>query len=125
MTARAAPATAGSDETTLMHAIMTALPGPPDGVWWRQNVGVGVAPGQRVIRFGVPGMADIGGVYRGRHIEIEVKTDTGRQSEQQRRWERAVTRAGGVYVLARSIDDALAALARLDALVAATDRGAE
>ena len=38
------------------------------------------------------------------------KTPTGRQSEMQRKFEAAWRRAGGQYVLARSVSDALAAL---------------
>lgn len=101
-------------ETDVMRSILVAVSGLPGGLFWRQNVGVGVAPGKRVIRFGLPGMADIGGIYRGRHVEIEVKAERGRQSRQQQRWQRAVERAGGVYILARSPHEALAALAQLE-----------
>ena len=103
-------------ETALMRDILVALPGPPVGIWWRQNVGVGVAPGKRVIRFGVPGMADIGGCYRGRHVEIEVKAPRGRQSDQQKLWAAAITKVGGIYVLARSVEQVLAELAAVGEL---------
>ena len=98
-----------------MRSILVAVSALPNALFWRQNVGVGASFGGRVMRFGVPGMADIGGVFRGRHVEIEVKASSGRQSKQQRRWQRAVERAGGVYVLARTPDEALSALADLDA----------
>lgn len=100
-------------ETEIMRSILVAVSDLPSGLFWRQNVGVGVAPGKRIIRFGLPGMADIGGIYQGRHVEIEVKAPRGRQSVQQQRWQRAVERAGGVYILARSPQEALDALAQV------------
>jgi hypothetical protein len=97
-------------ETALMRAILVALNQVPDALFWRVNVGLATAPDGRKTRYGLPGQADIAGVLRGRHVEIEVKTPTGSQSRQQIRWQRAVERAGGTYVLARSVDDALSAL---------------
>jgi hypothetical protein len=98
-------------ETELMRDILVAANQLPDALFWRVNVGLSRSPdGRRVTRYGLPGQADIAGVVRGHHVEIEVKTPTGRQSRQQIRWQRAVERAGGTYVLARSVDEALAAL---------------
>ena len=63
-----------------------------------------------MLRAGVPGCADVIGVRRGRAIAIETKTATGTQRETQRRFQKAWERAGGFYTVARSADDALAAL---------------
>ena len=100
-------------ETELMRHILVALNQLPDALFWRVNVGVGAGPDGRMTRYGLPGQADIAGVLRGQHVEIEVKTPAGRQSQQQIRWQRAVERAGGVYVVVRSVDEALAALEAL------------
>jgi hypothetical protein len=97
-------------ETALMREILVALSQIPGGVFWRVNVGLGQSPDGRKIRYGLPGQADIAGCFRGRHVEIEIKTATGRQSRQQARWQHAIEQAGGVYVLARSVGDAIAAL---------------
>lgn len=98
-------------ETALMRDILVALNQRADALFWRVNVGLGTdLDGRRVTRYGLPGQADIAGVVRGRHVEIEVKTPTGRQSRQQVRWQRAIERAGGAYVLVRSVDEALSAL---------------
>lgn len=54
------------------------------------------------------GCPDILGVMpdgSGRILGIEVKTPKGRQSADQILFERRLQRAGGVYVLARSVDD--------------------
>ncbi len=103
-------------ETDLMRQILVAVSAIPGAVFWRVNVGVFRSlSGRETVRCGIPGQADIAGVYRGRHLEIEVKTDDGRLSQAQRRWRMAVERAGGIWVLARSPRDALNALAALDA----------
>lgn len=74
----------------------------PDGLFYRRNVGVARdSRSGRVIKFGVRGQADIAGIVDGRAVEIEIKSDTGRQSEAQQNWERAVRRAGGIYLVGR------------------------
>lgn len=97
-------------EAELMRHILVALNQLPDALFWRVNVGLASSPDGRVTRYGLPGQADIAGIVRGKHVELEVKTPTGRQSQQQVRWQRAIERAGGVYVVVRSVDEALAAL---------------
>lgn len=56
---------------------------------------------------GVPGIADIMGIYDGRAVGIEVKTQTGKQEQSQRQFERVFTSKGGFYTVARSVDEAL------------------
>lgn len=97
-------------ETQIMRDILVAVTSLPDGVFWRTNSGVAVTPARSVVRFNVPGTPDILGCYRGRAVAIEAKAAIGRQSHQQRRFQAAWERAGGLYVLARSVDDAMAAL---------------
>jgi hypothetical protein len=63
------------------------------------------------VRFGVPGQADISGLLSsGRRVEIEVKSATGRQSPQQRAFEAMISKFGGLYILARSVEDVELAL---------------
>lgn len=107
-------------ETDIMRAILVALSALPQSLWWRQNTGVFQSMNRReVIRCGVPGMADIGGMYRGHAVQVEVKTAAGRLSNEQKRWKDAVEHAGGFFVLARNPADALSVLA---ALIDATSR---
>jgi hypothetical protein len=99
------------NETSIQAAIMIAVQQAyPAAVVFRRNVGKARDPSGRVIRFGLPGQADIGAIIDGRPVEIEVKTASGRQSQEQRNWQAAVERAGGIYILARSPDDALTQL---------------
>lgn len=103
-------------ETEIMRAILTAVGSLPGALFTRRNVGVFRSlDGKMVVRCGIPGQADIAGAYKGRFVEIEVKTEAGRLSPDQKRWKLAVERAGGVFVLARNPADALEALAALDA----------
>ncbi len=66
-------------------------------------------PVKKLYRFNnqTKGIADIIGVTpKGRFIAVEVKgTKTDKQSEHQKEFQLKVQRAGGLYILARSLDD--------------------
>lgn len=98
-------------ERDIQSEILAAVTALPETFVWRANSFLGVTASRNIVRANVPGCADLVGCHRGRFVAIEVKTRSGRQSEQQRRFQRAVERAGGLYVVARCTDDALAALA--------------
>jgi hypothetical protein len=100
-------------ETELMRNILVAVNQIPNGLFWRVNVGLAITKDGRTMRYGLPGQADIAGVIRGQHVEIEVKTPGGRQSRQQGHWQRAIERAGGTYLLVRSVEEAVSALESL------------
>lgn len=78
----------------------------PRAVFWRQNTGA-ARTGDRVVRFGIPGQADITGVVDGSRIEIECKSENGRLSPEQRAFRVCVECAGGIYLIARHVDDVL------------------
>jgi len=109
-------------EIPFMKHVMLALGALPSIRVWRQNCGqipVRDRTGKvvRVFDPGPPnGAADLSGIVfgSGRRLEIELKDADGEQSDDQRRWEAFIRRAGGVYVLV-SYDPSL----DLDANVAA------
>lgn len=77
---------------------------------WRANVG-SARFGRQVVQFGVPGQADLTGIIPGgRRLEIEVKSEAGRQSRDQKAWQTLIERFGGLYILARSVEDVAAVL---------------
>lgn len=80
----------------------------------RVNVGARVEfrphGGKRFMRFGRQGCADILACIDGRFVAIECKTERGRQSEHQQRFQQEVEYCRGIYVLARSLDDVIAAV---------------
>jgi hypothetical protein len=96
-------------ETNILKEVMMALSGA-GCIVWRNNVGALQDADGRWIRYGVcnPGGSDIIGIAPGgRFIALEVKTETGRVSKEQRNFIDAVLRAGGVAGVVRSAEDAL------------------
>lgn len=85
----------------------------PELVLWRNNVGVAehISPQGKAhtVRYGLcAGSADSVGLIRpwGLFVAIEWKTPKGRPSPEQRRWGTLVARLGGIYVVARSGEEA-------------------
>jgi hypothetical protein len=95
-------------EFEILNAVLVALSALPGCMVWRENSGVGRTQSGAYLRAGVAGIADIMGVYHGRAIAIECKTERGKQSRQQMRFQVAFSQAGGLYAVVRSADEALA-----------------
>ena len=85
--------------------------GSPVCIVWRQHVGKFMGQSGYVTKVGVEGQADLGGVlYTGRALQIEVKSETGRLREGQERWGAAMRRMNALWLVARSADEAVAAV---------------
>lgn len=97
-------------ESVVQAEILLAIGRMPGLLAWRNNSGALPSRTGRVVRFGLVGSPDILACYRGRFIGIEVKSSTGRQRDAQINFQRAFERSGGLYILARSPADALAAI---------------
>ena len=99
-------------ETEIHNRILVALSKAfhPRGIFWRQNAGQVRSDRGAWISLGPPGISDIVGVIDGRAVFVEVKTKTGNQRDAQRKWQAAVERAGAIYIIARSPEEALAAI---------------
>lgn len=92
-------------ETDLVRSCLAWLQlTKPHGVWWRNNVGA-VQVGKRFVRFGVPGMSDIQGVWDGASWFIECKMPKGTLSASQVAFRDAVGAARAYYAVVRSIQD--------------------
>jgi hypothetical protein len=82
---------------------------------WGMNTGAMEIPAttatrSRLIRFAFPGCSDILGIIprghcAGRFLAIECKTGAGTLTDDQGRFQVTVLRAGGAFVVARSLDD--------------------
>ena len=97
-------------EKQLQNEILRTFGTIPRLRMWRANTGVARIE-KRVVRFGVPGQADLTGILpEGRRLEIEVKSPTGRQTPEQRSFQGIIEKFNGVYVLARSVEDVWSAL---------------
>lgn len=79
---------------------------------WKSAAGVARSmDGERVIRFGLEGGADISGIFcDGVRLEIEVKTGSGKQRDSQIAFEQMIKNFRGRYLVARSLDDVIAFL---------------
>ena len=97
-------------ENVIQAEILLAIGRIPGLLCWRNNTGALPDKAGRVIRYGLVGSPDILVCYRGRFVGIEVKTATGKQREAQVNFQRALERSGGLYVVARSVSDAVSAI---------------
>ena len=91
-------------EHDIQSEILIYVTSLPCSFGFRMNTGVSTH-GDRFTRYGLPGQPDIFLIYRERFIGVEVKSKTGRQSDKQKQWQRNCERGGGIYILARSVDD--------------------
>ena len=101
-------------ESDIQAAILIYVTSRPGSYFERRNTGASKyrdANGkERLVRFGVKGAPDIQGVLKtewgGQAIGIECKRlKGGIQSSDQKQWQRNFERGGGIYILARSVDD--------------------
>lgn len=98
-----------ASEATIQRVVLAHLGAlAPRAFFWRANTG-GAQTSRGYIKFGLPGQADILGLAgpNGRLIAIELKTETGRQSKEQKAFQAQIETAGGLYILARSLGEAL------------------
>lgn len=103
-----------TSEARILHDILLAWGAHPRLRIARINTGAAMVRG-RLVRYGVPGTADIVGLIAptGRMLMIECKSARGRLRKAQETMQRIVTRFGGLYVVARSVTDVDTALAAL------------
>lgn len=76
---------------------------------YRNNTGATKTASGGFMRFGAKGSPDIIAVVDGFYVGIECKMGSGRQSPDQKAFQEALEEAGGIYILARSIDDLIEA----------------
>ena len=74
---------------------------------WPQPTGAAYRDGV-LIRYGRKGSADISGILiDGRRLEVEIKTGNAKQMSHQENFQKMITQMGGVYFVARSVENAL------------------
>lgn len=107
-------------ERTIQNAILVALSTAFAGeaIWWKNDTGTAKSmDGKRTIRFGLKGSPDILGCYGGRFFGIEVKTATGSQEDSQKKFQKVFERSGGIYIIARSPEEAVREIRKRVALL--------
>ncbi len=97
-----------AEHQALVAAILIRFGARPDLRLWKNATGVAASlDGERLMRFGLRGSADILGIMAptGLLVAIEVKTGAAKQSECQRRFAEMVRKFGGIYIIARTLGD--------------------
>jgi hypothetical protein len=97
-----------SSEAAIQQEIRLALGMRDDIMMFRINVGKfrPIDGGPRVIQSAPEGTPDLLGVMSpGRAFGIEVKTSKGQQRLAQKAWQNAWEKRGGIYILARCVED--------------------
>lgn len=100
-------------EATIQDSIRLAAPSL-GLVIWRNNVGI-AEHGRSRVRYGLaPGSSDLIGIRQsdGRFVAIEVKSERGKVTDAQAAFLACVERAGGIAIVARSVEDVREALRR-------------
>ena len=100
-----------ASEADIQRAVLARISIIPGCVFWRSNTGAAQL-GNRYVAFGLRGAADLTGCIApfGRRVEIELKTETGRQSEDQKKFQAMIEAVGGLYILSRDVDSAVDAV---------------
>lgn len=91
------------NHATLVNRLLLAA--SPLGLAWPNQTGA-LRAGNRLVRYGLPGSSDIllSAYPSGRLHGIEAKVGNDAWRPKQRAFAAALTKAGGVYILARSTD---------------------
>jgi hypothetical protein len=106
-----------ASERHIQHAVREAIGSLNGCAFFRNNVGAADTE-DRHIRYGLAeGSSDLVGLVlmdsgAGRFCALEVKTASGRVSPAQKQWGELVRRYGGFYAVVRSVEEAVAAVAR-------------
>lgn len=93
-------------ELDVQSLILIYLTSLPKSHFYRVNTGVFPdSDGVRRIRTCPKGTPDIKGTLNGRSVVVEAKRSKGgKHAEDQKNWQRNHERAGGLYILANSVD---------------------
>jgi hypothetical protein len=93
----------------LVNALLLAFGSRIDCRVWKQVTGVfRDLNSNRIMRVGLNGCADLSGITMGgRRLEIEAKTGQAQQNESQKTFQAMIERYAGIYILARSVEQAI------------------
>lgn len=94
----------------LVASVLLAI--APHGLAWPNNTGALKDATGRLVRYGLVGSPDILACIKGRAVGIECKVGRDFQKPAQKRFAETMNRNGGLYILARSVDDVTARLAQ-------------
>ena len=94
-----------AEHQCLVNSILVKYGALPQLRIWKNATGSAQVNG-RYLKFGLIGSSDIIGIsYRGQFLAIECKTGSAKQSPQQILFQKMIEKFGGIYVLARKVED--------------------
>jgi hypothetical protein len=100
--------TAAAMISALLNQIPRRFPGARV---WRQNSGALRDHNGRPVKFGVPGCADISGIWMdGRRIELEIKAGKDKLREAQVNWGKMIRECHGIFLEVRDVEGCLSQL---------------
>lgn len=93
-------------ERDVKAAILKSCVGATAFRLWPNATGFGYNPDGSAVVYGFKGAADYTGIFTGsgRRLEVEFKSPTGKLSSDQERFGGMIRAAGGVYIVARSVE---------------------
>lgn len=95
----------GQKESNIQSAIIDYLE-LKKHFFWRNNSGALQTKNGHFVRFGAKGSPDILVLTEGGYlVQLEVKTAKGRQSKEQKEWQKRSEELGAEYYVVRSIED--------------------
>ena len=102
----------GKKENAVQNVILDYLRNTGWLAWRHNNTPVPIRCGRNVSGFRRFDQFNVGApdifAYRSEKLlGIECKTEKGVQSDEQKEWQARIKKAGGVYILARSLDDVM------------------
>lgn len=92
-------------EAMIQKAVLEFLAMVPKCYAFRAGSGALKTENGNYVKTGRPGVPDIVVCFDGKWIGLEIKTDTGRQSQSQKQAEKKILDSGGQYYIIRSISD--------------------
>jgi len=104
-------------EAELQREILNAFEYDPNIKLFRNNTGMIKAENKRLVRFGQVGSADLLGIVKhfrckkcdasqdGVFLAIEVKSDKGKVTELQKRWQETISKYSGIVLVVRPEPD--------------------
>jgi hypothetical protein len=105
------------EHEALVDSVLVALSATGICRVWKQPTGAAYRNG-RMVRYGTLGSADISGILvGGTRLEIEVKTGNAQQRKSQKAFGKMILEMGGVYLVARNVQETVELVKKVAALV--------
>jgi hypothetical protein len=104
-----------NNHSVLVDQVLLALGSRRDVRVWKNITGVFKnMHGDGLTRVGIVGSCDISGITAsGKRLECEVKSGAGRLTKEQMLWRDMIVKFNGIWILARSVEQALSDFEKL------------